>query len=494
MNLTITPTLADVSGILPELVVAGFACLLLLLEAFISKSSKRDMLPMTALIGLAIAASLTVRSMWDHNAVMGGSFLVDPYSNFFKVVLYIASALTILLSINYLKQERINVGEYYAFLLFALSGMMVMVSAGDLLLVFLGLELTALSIYILAGFKRFQQKSMEAAAKYFVLGSFSSGILLFGISLLYGLAGTTNLEGIGRRVTSMSLGLDPAWILALVLLIVGFGFKVSAVPFHMWTPDVYEGAPTPVTAFLSVASKAASFAIFLRVVMEAFGGIHEHWRVLLTFLAVTTIFFGNIVALLQTNIKRLLAYSSIAHAGYVLIGIVVGTHMGTFSLMLYMLIYVFMNMGAFGVVMQLRKSGMESEEIEDFAGLAKRNRVAAFIMLVFMFALAGIPPTAGFVGKFYIFMGAVQADLAWLAVLGVIGSAISAYFYLKVIMVMYMKEPDGNVTLTTSRPAILALTIASIAVIALGVYPAPVIDFTDQAVLSLGAPVIVAIP
>jgi NADH-quinone oxidoreductase subunit N len=489
-----TPTLADVGGILPELIVACFACIVLLIEAFMSKSSKGDTFPVTALIGVAIAASLTIHSMWDDKTVMGGTFLVDPYSNFFKLLLYSASALTILLSINHLKQERINVGEYYAFLLFALCGMMVMVSAGDLLLVFLGLELTALSIYILAGFKRFQQKSMEAAAKYFVLGSFSSGILLFGISLLYGLAGTTNLAGIGQHLMSMGSGIDPAWILALILLVVGFGFKVSAVPFHMWAPDVYEGAPTPVTAFLSVASKAASFAIFLRVFTEAFGGIHEHWRILLIFLAVATIFFGNIVALLQTNIKRMLAYSSIAHAGYVLIGIVVGSHMGSFSLMLYLLIYVFMNMGAFGVVMQFRKSGVECDEIEDFAGLAKRNRLVAFIMLIFMFALAGIPPTAGFVGKFYVFMGAVQADLAWLAVLGVIGSAISAYFYLKVVMVMYMKEPDGNVTLTISRPAILALTVATVAVILLGVYPAPVIDFTNQAVLSISPPVIVVSP
>lgn len=489
-----TPTLTDVAGVLPELIVAGFACVVLLIEAFISKSSKRDIIPITALIGLAIAASLTVSAMWDHNTVMGETFLVDPYSNFFKLILYVASALTILLSVNYLKQEGINVGEYYAFLLFALCGMMVMVSAGDLLLVFLGLELTALSIYILAGFKRFQQKSMEASAKYFVLGSFSSGILLYGISLLYGLAGTTNLTEIGQRITLVAVGLEPAWMLALILLVVGFGFKVSAVPFHMWTPDVYEGAPTPITAFLSVASKAASFAIFLRVFTEAFGGIHEHWRILLMFLAVATIFFGNIVALLQTNIKRMLAYSSIAHAGYVLIGIIVGSHTGTFSLMLYMLIYVFMNMGAFGVVMQLRKNGVEGDEIEDLAGLAKHNRLAAFVMLVFMFALAGIPPTAGFVGKFYIFMGAVQADLAWLAVLGVIGSAISAYFYLKVIMVMYMKEPDGTVTLTASRPAILALTVAAIAVLALGIYPAPIIDFADQAVLSIAPSVIVSSP
>ena len=489
-----TPTLADVGGVLPELIVAGFACLVLLIEAFISKSSKRDILPITALIGVAIAASFTVNSMWDDRAVMGGTFLVDSYSNFFKLILYIASALTILLSINYLKQERINVGEYYAFLLFALCGMMVTVSAEDMLLVFLGLELSALSLYILAGFKRFQQKSMEAAAKYFVIGSFSSAILLFGISLLYGLAGTTTLAGIGQRITSMGSGVDPAWILALLLLIIGFSVKVPAVPFHMWTPDVYEGAPTPVTAFLSVASKIAGIAIFLKVFMEAFGGIHDTWRVLLIFLAVATIFFGNIVALLQTNIKRMLAYSSIAHSGYALIGILAGTYMGAFAVMLHMLIYAFMNMGAFGVVMQLRKNGVESEEIEDLAGLAKHNRLAAFIMLIFMFALAGIPPTAGFIGKFYIFMAAVHADLVWLAVLIVIGSGISIYFYLNIIMVMYMKEPDGTVTLSTSRPAILALAVAAIAVVVLGIYPAPVIDFTDQAVLSITPPVIVALP
>ena len=483
MNADMVPTLADVVGILPELIVAGCACLLLLLEAFLPKPSKTMAMPATALAGLIIAASLTVNSMWDDKVVMSGIYLIDPYSGFFKVVLYITSALTILLSMHYLKQERINLGEYYAILLFAACGMMIMVSSADLLLVFLGLEQTAISIYILAGFKRFQQKSMEAAAKYFVLGSFSSGILLFGISLLYGLAGTTHIATIGQRITSTEL--DPAWILALLLLVVGFGFKVSAVPFHMWTPDVYEGAPTPVTAFLSVASKAASFAVFLRVFIDAFGGIHEHWRVLLIFLAVVTIFFGNIVALLQTNIKRMLAYSSIAHAGYMLIGIIVGSHLGTFSLMLYMLIYAFMNMGAFGIVIQLRKSGMESDQIEDFAGLSKRNRLAAFAMLVFMFALAGIPPTAGFIGKFYVFMGAVQADLAWLAVLGIIGSAISAYFYLKVIMVMYMQEPDETVALSTSRPAIVALTVAAFATIALGVYPAPLIDFTDQAVLNI---------
>ena len=280
----------------------------------------------------------------------------------------------------------------------------------------------------------------------------------------------------------------------MIFLVVGFGFKVAVIPFHMWTPDVYEGAPTPITAFLSVGSKAASFAVFLRVFMGAFGSMHESWQMLLILISVLTIFLGNIVAIVQSNVKRMLAYSSIAHAGYALIGLLVGSRLGIESLMLYMLVYAFMNLGAFGVVIQLRKNGLEGDDISDFSGLAKRNRLAAFIMLIFMFSLAGIPPTAGFIGKFYIFMAAVQADLAWLAVLGVIGSAISAYFYLRVVMMMYMKEPDGEVVLSTPRAAVLALTVAAVAVLALGIFPGPILDYTQQAALTISGPLTLAAP
>ena len=490
-----TFSIVDIGAILPEILLVVYACVILILEAYLPKE-RRTLLGYTSLIALALAAYATARLMWVDLDAMGGLFRLDPYSNFFKLILYLGAALTILFSFDYLGNERILIGEYFAFVLFATAGMMVMVSAGDLLVVFLGLELTALSFYVLAGFKRFDRKSLESAAKYFVLGSFSSAILLFGISLLFGLAGTTRLNELSLRLAdaTASGGLDPAWILAMIFLVVGFGFKVSLMPFHVWTPDVYEGAPTPVTAFLSVGSKAASIAVFLRVFVVALGGMHDTWRPLLILLAVLTIFFGNIVALVQSNIKRMLAYSSIAHAGYALIGLLVGTRSGIFALMLYMLIYAFMNLGAFGVVMQLRKGGVEGDDINDFAGLAKRNRLGAFIMLIFMFSLAGIPPTAGFVGKFYVFMAAVKADLAWLAVLGVIGSAISAYFYLRVVMMMYMKEPGEAVTFSASRTAAIALTIAAVVVLAVGIFPGPVLDYTQQVMLRIAEPISTAGP
>ena len=493
--MAMTLSLADMGAILPEILLASYACAVLILAAFIPRE-RGDILAYASLVALGLAGFATSRLMWVDLTVLGGMFILDPYSNFFKLVLYGAAALTILLSLSYLKQEQIHLGEYYAFILFATCGMMVMVSGADLLMIFLGLELTALSFYVLAGFKRFEQKSLEAASKYFVLGSFSTGILLFGISLVYGLSGTTHLESLAQHLSSLirAGGLDPAWILAMILLLVGFGFKIAAVPFHMWTPDVYEGAPTPIAAFLSVGSKAASFAVFLRVFLSALGGMEESWRVLLILLSVLTIFLGNIVAIVQTNIKRMLAYSSIAHAGYAMIGLLVGTHLGVISLMLYMLVYAFMNLGAFGVVTLLRKGGLEGDEITDFAGLAKRNRIAAFAMLIFMFSLAGLPPTAGFVGKFYVFMAAVQADLVWLAVLAVIGSALSAYFYLKVVMVMYMKEPDGEVEIFPAGAAAVALTVTAVAVLLLGIFPGPVLEVTQQAVLKIAEPLTLAGP
>jgi len=433
-------------------------------------------------VGLAFYA--TVHLMGVDLSVLNGMFILDPFGNFFKLLLYAAAAMTILFSMGYLKREGIDLGEYHAFILLATCGMMILVSASDLLTVFLGLELTSISFYILAGFKRFEAKSLEASAKYFILGSFSSGILLFGISLLYGLSGTTNLEALALHLRGDETS-NPGWILAAILLVVGFGFKVAIVPFHMWTPDVYEGAPTPVTAFLSVGSKAASFAVFLRVFVEALGGIQTDWRPLLILLAVVTIVLGNVVALVQTNIKRMLAYSSIAHAGYALIGLIVGDRIGIMSLMVYMLTYIFMTLGAFGVVMLLRRGEVEGDEIEDFAGLAGKNRVAAFAMLIFMFSLAGIPPTAGFIAKFYIFMAAVNVHLTWLVVLAVIFSAVSAYFYLRVVMVMYMKEADDAVQVVAPPAAVMALAVAAAAVLVIGIYPGPFLDYAQSAVLRI---------
>ncbi len=463
-----------------EVIVVTMALIVLILDFFVEKESKHY-LGWLSLGGIIWAAAATYNLRAANGAFFAGTFLLDPFSTFFKFVFYIACGLGILLSINYLKIEDIRRGEYYTLMLFATTGMMLMASAGDLITLYLGLELMALSIYILAGFMRSDNRSNESAIKYLLLGAFSSGIMLYGMSLLYGLSGTTNLAGIltflrGADVT------NPVLFLAMVMLVVSFGFKVAAVPFHMWVPDVYEGAPTSVTAFMSAGPKVAGFAVLLRVFTYALEPLHAHSTAIISGLAVLTMAVGNIMALSQTNIKRMLAYSSIAHAGYALVGLAAGGPDGAASVMLYVCIYALMNMGAFGVVIMLRKAGERGEEITDFAGLGKSNKTAAFLMLIFMFSLTGIPPMAGFIGKFYIFKSAIQAGLVWLAVAGVLFSAISAYFYLRVIMIMYMNEPKGSFVLTTSPSLALALAISVTAVIVIGVYPTNLLNFARYSI------------
>ena len=392
----------------------------------------------------------------------------------------------------YLKAERLHIGEYYGFILLTLSGMMVMVSAADLLTIYLGTELMSLSLYILAGLKRADSRSLEASAKYFVLGAFSSGILLYGISLLFGVAGSTRLSAIAAA-TALRGVTDPMLMVSMVLLTVGFGFKLAIAPFHMWTPDVYQGAPTSVTAYMAIASKAASFGAFLRVFVEGLGGLRGDWYQLLLVLSIITMVLGNVVAIVQTNIKRMLAYSSIAHAGYALIGVVVAGKLGggagsngLASVMLYLAIYAFMTLGAFAIVGMLRKGTLESDEIQDFTGLAKREPLAALLMLVFLVSLAGIPPTAGFIGKLYIFMAAVNAGLAWLAVIAVIFAAVSAFYYLRIVMVMYMREPELSVTPEPRfehSPALsIVLACALAGVLLIGLFPNMLVSLAILAV------------
>jgi len=374
---------------------------------------------------------------------------------------------------------------------------MVMVSGTDLLTIYLGIELMSITLYIMAGFKRFDVRSIESSAKYFVLGAFSSGILLYGISLLFGVTGSTRLSEIAVIVNGPGME-DPLMRLALMLIIVGFGFKVAVVPFHMWTPDVYQGAPTSVTVFMAVASKAASFAAFLRVLLEAFGGVKPDWNVVILAVCLLTVALGNLVAIVQTNVKRMLAYSSIAHAGYALVGVVVAGWVGieadvaargVSSLMLYLAIYSFMTLGAFAMVAILRKGGLEGEDIEDFTGLAKRHKGGAFLMLIFMVSLAGIPPTAGFIGKFYLFMAAVNAGLTWLAIFGLVFAAISAFYYLRIVMVMYMREPspeqEQNTRLVLSPQVSVVLACAVAGVVLLGIFPGPLVSVADLSVLSI---------
>ncbi len=488
----------DLLVILPELIVVATACLVLVLDP-ITPTSRKELLAWLSLGALALCIGLTGGQISVLNmrfVAFSDLVVVDGYARFWKLLLYGVTGLTILMSLPYLKAERLQLGEYYGFILLALSGMMVMVSGADLLTIYLGTELMSLSLYVMAGLKRSSPRSLEASAKYFVLGAFSSGLLLYGISLLYGVAGSTKLASITAAIGTRGFE-DPMILIATILLVVGFGFKLAVVPFHMWTPDVYQGAPTSVTAFMAVASKAASFAAFLRIFVEGLGGLKADWSNLLLLLCVATLILGNLVAIVQTNIKRMLAYSSIAHAGYALIGLVAagrgmgesGGVPGLASVMLYLAFYAFMTLGAFAVIGMFRKGNLEGEEIEDFAGLAKRQPAAAFLMLVFMVSLAGIPPTAGFIGKFYVFMAAVEAGLAWLAVVALIFAAVSAYYYMRVVMVMYMREPDATVVdppqLLASPALSVVLACAVAGVIIFGLFPSPVVSLALQSVLSL---------
>lgn len=484
----------DLFAILPELLVVFAACAVLALDP-ITPSSKKDGLAWLSLGTMAVCMGLTAARFGSPTTAFGGLVVIDNYSCFWKLLLYFVTGLTILLSVPYLKEERIYLGEYYGFILLALSGMMVMVSGADLLTIYLGTELMSLSLYVMAGLKRADTKSLEASAKYFVLGAFSSGILLYGISLLYGSAGSTRLPAIAAAIAGRSLD-DPLLLFATILIAVGFSFKLAVVPFHMWTPDVYQGAPTSVTAFMAVASKAASFGAFMRVFVEGLGGVRANWSLMFLLLCMGTLVLGNIVALVQTNVKRMLAYSSIAHAGYALIGVVAAGRLApaeassaVSSVMLYIALYAFMTFGAFTIIAMLRKGGLEGDEIEDFSGLAKRHPFAALLMMVFMISLAGIPPTAGFIGKFYVFMSAVQAGLTWLAVLALIFAAISAYFYLRLVMVMYMREPGAVTALSPrfmSSPALsIVLACAIAGVVFFGLYPDPIVNLATQAALTL---------
>jgi NADH-quinone oxidoreductase subunit N len=378
--------------------------------------------------------------------------------------------------------ERASFGEYYALLLFATSGMMFIASALDLIVLYLGLELMSLSTYVLVGVIRHDARSNEAAIKYFLLGGFSSAFLLFGASLIYGLTGTTDIKEIAGFITEQGLGTNKILLLSVVLFIVAFGFKIAAVPFHMWAPDAYEGAPTSVTAFMSVGPKAAGFAAIGRVLMIGFGSVKIEWSTVLIPLAVLSMCVGNVVAISQTNIKRMLAYSSIAHAGYALLGVIAGTGEGLSSMMNYLFIYTFMNIGAFTVVILLRSEGFKGEDLSDYEGLAKSHPLAAALMLIFMFSLTGIPPTAGFIAKFYVFAEAIRSGHVLLVVIAVIFSVISAYFYLRVVMYMYMKEPQKEVRLSTSVPAGLTLMVTALAVLLFGIFPSYILEIVRLAV------------
>jgi NADH-quinone oxidoreductase subunit N len=465
----------NLGPVTPEIFMTALALILLITDLFAKKKGFLAALSIVGVTGVALSM------IGSSGMTFGGMFISDGYSSFFKLIFLVSAILSILISVKYIAIERVNLGEYYSLILLSTVGMMIMASAADLIVLYLGLELMALSTYILAGFIRYDIKSNEAALKYFLLGAFSSAFLLYGISLIYGLTGTTDIYAIASYISEKDLSGNPALALSMTLFAVAFGFKIAAAPFHMWAPDAYEGAPTAITAFMSVGPKAAGFAVLGRVFMIAFASIKLEWAMVLIPLSILSMGIGNIVALAQTNIKRMLAYSSIAHAGYALLGVIVANNEGLSSMMTYLMIYAFMNMGAFAVIIMLRTEGFKGDSITDYEGLAKTHPLLAALMLIFMFSLTGIPPTAGFIGKLYVFMSAINAGYTWLVLVAVIFSVISAYFYLRIIMYMYMREPKIEVATSQSGTLTVALGVTTVAVLVIGVFPSFLVKFAKAA-------------
>ena len=467
----------------PTLIVMGAGCLVLLLDLLPPRASKVH-LATVALLGV-VAALLTSLAAWGGR---GRGFrdmvILDNYALFFHVVICYGAALIVLLSIDYLRRSGVESGEYYALVLFSTSGMLLLTSASDLIVVFLAIELMSLSLYVLSGLFKRRRQAGEASMKYFLLGAFASAFLLYGIALLYGATGTTSIDRIAAAAAAAPH--DTLLIAGLGLLLVGFGFKISSAPFHMWVPDVYEGAPTSVTALIATGSKAAVFAVLVRLLLSGVRAVQADWTAVLWVLAALTMTLGNVVAIAQSNLKRMLAYSSIAHVGYMLVGLAAGGAAGAGAVLFYLLAYTFTTAGTFGVITLCVRAGEEAVDVRDYAGLGRRHPVLAFALALLLLSLVGIPPLAGFVGKFYLFGAAVRAGFVWLAVLGVLNSAIAAYYYLRVIVTMYMQEPDEqSASVAPSFAGGLALTIAVIGVVLLGLMPAPFVDLAQVAVAPL---------
>ena len=476
-------SIMDVIGVLPEIIIGAGACVLLMVDLIVPRKNK-NLIGYLAIAFIIVAGFYTYNLLGVDNNVMGNMYSVDGYGAYFKFIFYIATILTILLSFNYIKVENMESrGEYYTLMLFSLCGMMIMASGADLLTIYLGIELMALPIYVLVGYLRNDKRSNEAAMKYIILGALSSGILLYGVSLIYGVTGTTNLAGISAALTGSGATNMPIFLLGVVLLSAGLCFKLAGFPFHIWAPDAYEGAPTTITAFMTVGAKAAGFAAAMRIFIEALMPAYADWQVILTVVAVLSMGYGNIVAIMQTNIKRMLAYSSIGHAGYAMLGIIAGSAEGTSAVIFYMLAYAFMNMGIFAVIIMMRKGSVNGDNINDYKGLAKKHKLLALLMLIFLFSLAGIPPTAGFMGKFYIFMTLIDQGKIALAVYALITSAIAAFFYIRIVMYIYMKEPKGEFALSCSRPVYYVLGITAAGVLLLGIYPGLFIALAERAAL-----------
>jgi len=473
------------NAIVPMACVTAAGIAALVAEAFRDPGERMPIagLGVVGLVGAAIATVL----LWNHDASSFGLVAADNFGLFVTGILIVVGLLSLSFSGPAIERERLPGGEYYALMLFAVAGMMLMATATDLVVIFLALEVLSLAVYVLTGIRRDSPVSIEAALKYFLLGAFSSAFFLYGIALTYGLAGSTRLERIGSLMAAQSLAPTPMQLLALGFLVVGFAFKVSAVPFHMWTPDAYEGAPSAVTGFMSTGVKAAAFAAFVRVFLAAFDPLRHEWWIVLWVIAAATMIVGTVVGVAQTNVKRMLAYSSIAHGGYLLVALLSANDVGKGAVLFYLLAYAVTNLGAFGVIAVLESAEGANDRVSDYAGLWDSHPALAALMTLFLLSLGGFPPLAGFIAKWYVFSAAVKAGYTGLAIIGVLTSVVSVFFYLRIVVMMYMTPADSSAPRLPSVPKVagLALVASAILVFYLGILPTRVLDWAAASIATI---------
>ncbi len=476
------PSSDEYLRILPEMILTIAGVLIMFLEAFRKEGQKSIAGPIT-MVTLIASIAAAVAAAGSPGAAFHDMILVDGFGTFFRVLVLVVGFLTVLNSQGYLERHDALIGEYYGLLLFSLVGQTVMCAANELIMIFIGIEISSIASYIMAGFLRDDKRNNESALKYFLLGSFATAFLLYGVAWIYGITGTTNLDAIRQTLLNNLPAIPlPAVGAAAALLFVGFAFKVSAAPFQVWAPDVYQGAPAPVSAFMSAGPKAAAFAVFVRTFLTAFGPVANRWEPIMWASALLTMIVGNFAALTQTNIKRMLAYSSIAHAGYILVAIVAHSEAGTAAVMFYLASYAFMNVGAFAAIIDYSRKNEKFVNISDLAGLGQKQPFTAAMMTIYMLSLIGVPLTAGFFGKFYIFKAALESDLIWLTVLGLLNSAVAAFYYLRILVVMWMQEPGeaAEDAPETSFGVKAVLLGSAAATLVLGIVPSLVLDFANR--------------
>jgi NADH-quinone oxidoreductase subunit N len=476
--------MASLNAIVPMACVTAAGLAAMVAEAFRDPGERMPIGPLGAIgmIGAAVAAVI----LWGHNASSFGVVVADNFGLFVTGILIVVGLLSLAISEPTIDREGLPRGEYYALMLFASAGMMLMATASDLLVIFLALEVLSLAVYVLTGIRRESAASTEGAFKYFLLGGFSSAFFLYGIAFTYGLSGSTRLDRVGGLIASQATAPTPMQLVAIALLLVGFAFKVSAVPFHMWTPDAYESAPPAVTAFMSTGVKAAAFAAFTRVFLSAFDPLRSQWTGVVAVIAAATMIVGSVVGVAQSSVKRMLAYSSIAHAGYLLIALLAANDIGKGAVLFYLLTYAVTNIGAFGVVAVLDNGDRPNDQVRDYAGLSRTHPVLAALMTIFLLSLGGFPPTAGFIAKWYVFSAAVKADYVWVAIVGVLTSVVSVFYYLRIVVMMYMTPSDAPIQIPPiPKTAAFALVVSALVVLYLGILPTRVLDWAAASISTI---------